>query len=352
VANIRANDLSADRGLSWLAGDAIWTVFDYQSWSRGPYTGSGDLDLFRIPKFSGQFMRSQRDPSVTVQGVNCGPMVFIASYWNSSSSTTVSVYSNCDQVRLYKNGSLVSTNNPVTGTNLEHPRFSFNVSPFASGNLRAEGLISGTARAWDTVYTPGSASRVRVIIDTAGLRFAADGSDIAIVYGEVLDANGQVIPTAGNSVTFSVNGNGTLVGTNPVAAIAGIASILLRAGTAGGQIVVTGSATGTSSGSDTVISHEPPTTAVFEPAALSGAAAPLVPFSIYRKGSMLSVRLPCGADNAGASIFTLCNAQGRVVGRWSLTKSTTRIDIAPLPHGVYFGQITAGACRYLRKIAR
>jgi beta-galactosidase len=350
VAATRANDLSGNRQRTWISGDAVWTIFDYQSWVNGPYTGSGDMDIFRIPKFSGQFMRSQRSPSVIIAGVNSGPMVFIASYWNNSSSTTISVYSNCEQVSLYKNGTLVSTNSPVTGTNLEHPRFSFNASPYAAGNLRAVGLIGGTARAWDTVYTPGTASRIRVIIDTAGLPFVADGSDIAIVYASILDANGEVIPTAANSVTFSVSGPGTLVGNNPVAAIAGIASILLRSGTTAGQITV--SASGPASGSDEVTSVTPPTTGIGDPFTPVVVRTQPVSFAIRIKGSGLLLEVPSGAVKEGGAVFTLCNAQGRLVGAWSLTGSGMSVNISSLPHGVYFGQISAGTYKYLQKIAR
>jgi hypothetical protein len=154
VATTRDNDRGQNRGLSWFTVDGVWTIFDYQSWSRGPYTASGDMDIFRIPKFPASFSQSQRAP--------------------------------------------------------------------------AGGLAGGTVRARDMVYTPGSASRINVVIDTANLQLAADGSDIAIVYASILDANGKVVPAAANSVSFTLSGPATLVGTNPVAAIAGIASILLR----------------------------------------------------------------------------------------------------------------------------
>ena len=193
VALIRANDLSSDRALTWLSGDAVWTAFDYQSWVNGPYTASGDMDIFRIPKFSAHFYQSQRDPSVTLLGVNSGPVVFIASYWTASSSLTVTVYSNCDQVSLYLNGALIATHSQVTG-NLEHAAFSFTVPAFATGTLRADGLIGGVVRATQSVTTPGTATRLAVTIDTAGLPFVADGSDIAIVYASVVDANGTVSP--------------------------------------------------------------------------------------------------------------------------------------------------------------
>ena len=70
--------------------------------------------------------------------------------------------------------------------------------------------------------------------------------------------------------------------------------------------------------------------------------------------SGVSLQVPSSALKEGsAAVFTLCSAQGKVVGRWSLTKNTTQIHISSLPHGVYFGQISAGrTCQYLQKIAR
>lgn len=76
---------------------------------------------------------------------------------------------------LYLNNTLVATQSPNTGTNLEHPSFTFAFSSFTSGTLRANGLIGGVVKASDTVSTPGSASKIILTVDTAGLPFAADG---------------------------------------------------------------------------------------------------------------------------------------------------------------------------------
>ena len=54
----------------------------------------------------------------------------------------------------------------------------------------------------------------------------------------------------------------------------------------------------------------------------------------------------------GGATFTLFNAQGRLAGRWDLTKGITQVSINSLPHGVYFGQISAGTYRFLQKIIR
>ena len=81
---------------------------------------SGLVDMYRLPKFAYYMLQSQRDPNVTVSGVDSGPMVFIANSWMSTSPTTVRVFSNCDQVSLYVNNTLSSTRSPDTGTGLQH----------------------------------------------------------------------------------------------------------------------------------------------------------------------------------------------------------------------------------------
>ncbi len=227
---------SENLGISWLTGDALWSVFDYQTWEPEPLTTSGCIDLFRIPKYSAYFFQSQRSPGDTlVPAVKGGPMVFIASRWTSTSSLKVRVFSNCDSVSLYLNNALIATQGPGAGdtvVNLEHPYYTFTVPSFQAGTLMAKGKIGGAVVATYQVSTPGTAKSIAMVIDTAGLQLNADGSDIAIVYASVLDSNGQVVPTAANSITFAITGgSGTLIGVNPMAAQAGIATILLRAGT-------------------------------------------------------------------------------------------------------------------------
>jgi beta-galactosidase len=349
MATTRANDLSSNRALTWLSGDAVWTIFDYQSWTNGPYTGSGDMDIFRIPKFSAYFYQSQRDPAVIVPGVSSGPVVFIASYWNSSSSTTVRVFSNCTSVSLSLNGGTAITATAATGTSLEHPIFSATV-PYTAGTLIASGAIGGNVVARDTVITPGTATRVQVVIDTAGLQFAADGSDIAIVYGRIVDANGTVVPTAANSVTFTATAGGTLVGSNPVNAIAGIASILLRAGTTGAQVVVNASS-GNLTGSDTITAHVPPTTGIADPFRPVAGRVQAMTYAIRQQGSVLSIQVP-SAEVPGRSAvkFNLYTVQGRLAGQWMLSINTMQVNIKSFPHGVYIGQIRDGTNRLVKEL--
>jgi len=351
-ANNHANELSKNRALSWLSADALWSAFDYQSWNWMPLTSSGVIDIFRLPKYSAWFYKSQRSPAETFElgSAKGGPMVFIASSWTSSSTSPVTVYSNCDQVSLYLNNSLISTQSPVTGTNCEHPKFSFNV-PFQSGTLRADGLAGGTVKATYSVTTPGTAAKVSVAIDMADLQLMADGSDIAIVYASILDANGTVIPTAANSVTFSVtSGPGDLVGNATIAAQAGIASVLLRSRTTAGAISISAAASGLTGASATVTSVKESGTWT------AGGPKKTTPWSarsfvVERTGKTLFARAPgfTAVDGQVAAI-SLCNALGERVGQWNFVKSDIAINLTPLSRGIYFCQLIAGDERLVRKV--
>ena len=348
---------SENLGLSWFTGDALWSVFDYQTWSLMPLTGSGAIDLFRIPKYSAYFFQSQRSPGDTlVPAVKGGPMVFIASRWNASSSLKVRVFSNCDQVSLYLNNNLIATQGPGTGdtvANLEHPYFTFTVPSFQAGTLLAKGEIGGAVVATYQVSTPGAPKSIEMVIDTAGLQLAADGSDFAIIYASVLDSNGQVVPTAANDITFTITkGAGTLIGNNPMAAQAGIATILLRAGTTGGPITVSAEGGGLAGTSATVTSVTPAATSVrSSPFASATASARKEGFSIRRIGSVLCVYAPAQlVGTASSAKFAIFNAQGRLIGRWDLPSGVTAVKMTSLPHGIYLGQITNNGGKFMQKV--
>jgi beta-galactosidase len=348
---------SENLGLSWFTGDALWSVFDYQTWSMMPLTASGAIDLFRIPKYSAYFFQSQRSPGDTlIPAVKGGPMVFIASRWNASSSLKVRVFSNCDLVSLYLNNTLIATQGPGTGdtvVNLEHSYFTFTVPSFQAGALMAKGEIGGVVVATYQVSTPGTPKSISMVIDTAGLQLVADGSDIAIIYASVLDSNSQVVPTAANSITFAVTGAGTLIGNNPMAAQAGIATILLRAGTTAGPITVSATGTGGLIGtSASVTSVAPPATSVIlNPFASAASAAHKENFSIRRIGSVLCVYAPAQlVGNASSAKFAIFTAQGRLIGRWDLPSGVTAVKMTSLPHGVYFGQITNNGGKFMQKV--
>jgi beta-galactosidase len=214
-------------------GEANWVMFDYNRGYSPDLESSGISDIFRIPKFSYFFYQSQRDANVILDTkLTSGPMVTIANNWTETSPLNVTVYSNCDAVCLYLNDVLVAKQKPLINQNsdkLNHPPFVFNLDKFISGTLRAEGFIKGEKVVSNFVKTPEKPSRIELTYDVSSQPINPDFPDMIFVYAKITDANGTIIPTATNEVSFSLlEGNAELIGENPVKAETGIATIILK----------------------------------------------------------------------------------------------------------------------------
>ena len=247
-----------------LCGACLWAGIDCQrGYHHQPFYG-GVLDLFRLPKFNYYLFASQRPPGVHVPGLDDGPIVFIANFVSFLSPTTVTVFSNCEEVRLLQDGAEVARQKPDQGHRIAHPPFTFRVNAFGKlqttmhmtpvnvvsanvGELRAEGLIDGKVAATHVVRPPGVATRIELEADLCGRDLVADGSDWIRVYARVCDARGTTCPFADDMVTFDVEGEGSLIGgaeinANPMRAEAGIATALVRSTTCADKITVRASA--------------------------------------------------------------------------------------------------------------
>ncbi len=244
------------------AGADLWAGIDAsRGYHHQPFLGA-PLDLFRLPKFGYYMFQSQRPSRKSSSGVGSGPMVFIANFATFHSPSTVMVFSNCEQVRLTQNGTLIGTQSPDSGYRIPHPPFTFKVGDFSPtrsmlfanpttqsgltnpvGQLVAEGLVEGKVVASHTVSSPGVPTCLRLHIDTCGIDPVADGSDWVRVYAHVCDARGESYPYGDDRVKFSVNGEGALIEdesifANPVRAEAGIATALVRMSRKPGEITV------------------------------------------------------------------------------------------------------------------
>ena len=115
----------------------------------------------------------------------------------------VEVYSRRPSVRLYFR--------PVDGEERlvgEQPTQQMKATftlPYSPGTLRAE-TADGTA----TLCTAGKPAAIRLTADRQQMR--ADGQSLAFVVVEVVDAQGQPVPTADHLLTFSVQGSAELLG--------------------------------------------------------------------------------------------------------------------------------------------
>jgi beta-galactosidase len=247
-------------------GADLWAGIDcYRGYHHQPFYG-GPLDLFRLPKFDYYMFQSQRPPEVVLPGVDSGPMVFIANFATPSSPANVTVFSNCEEVRLYQNGKLLATQKPDAGRSVPHPPFTFSTSgqdtdkttyymtnveskPYVPAEYRAEGLIGGKVVAEHRVQSPGVMSQIQLTVDDCGQTLIADGADWVRVHACVCDKRGAVNPFSDDLITFSVEGPGSIIGdarigANPVRPRFGIATVLVRAGTAPGRIRVRAEAFG------------------------------------------------------------------------------------------------------------
>jgi beta-galactosidase len=219
------------RGIGTI-GHSNWLMFDYNRGYADDLEASGIADIFRIPKFAYYFYKSQRPPNEKIAHdlVEQGPMVKIANYWTSESSTNIRVFSNCEEVALYLNDSLISRQYPLLNEfsdQLNHPPFQFNLGHFESGQLVAIGLISGKHVVKDSVATPGEPVELRLQMDQE-ICLSREINDIIFVYAEIVDAEGNMIHKSNMEVYFELIGEGELIGSNPIKAEAGIATILFK----------------------------------------------------------------------------------------------------------------------------
>lgn len=228
-------------------GDANWLMFDYNRGYAPDIESSGIMDIFRLPKFAYYFYQSQASASGENDDPFYQPMVYIANYYNDPSYLSIKVYSNCDQVELFLNGESIekrSPDNDIYSTHLNHPPFTFNLKSFVPGQLLAKGYINGKEAARFIVQTPQDAQSIKLWIDESGKPLQKDCNDLVFVYAAVIDQNGTIIPDAENSIKFNVTGPAELIGKNPINAEAGIATILLKAGSDNAEVQISANADG------------------------------------------------------------------------------------------------------------
>lgn len=93
-----------------------------------------------------------------------------------------------------------------------------------AGERKAVGY-KGTDKVVESIRnTPKAASKIKLAVEVSGKELSSN--DIVFVHASVVDENETTIPDVKRAVQFSVT-NGTLIGSNPVTAEAGIATIFL-----------------------------------------------------------------------------------------------------------------------------
>ncbi|TKG96466.1 glycoside hydrolase family 2 protein [Puteibacter caeruleilacunae] len=238
-------------------GGALWHSFDHQrGYHPDPFYG-GVMDMFRQPKYSYYLFASQRDPKIKLPVADSGPMIYIAHEMTPFSEPDVTVFTNCDEVRLivYEKDTLVQkVNHDQMG--MPHPPVVFkDVFNFLkvkslhrskkahTASFVAEGLIDGKVVATYKKMPAKKATKVKLTLDNENVDLLADGSDVVTIIASITDDDGNVKRLNNYSVHFDVEGEGVLVddgriGANPRKVEWGTAPAMIRATNKAGQIIV------------------------------------------------------------------------------------------------------------------
>ena len=242
-------------------GGCLWHSFDHQrGYHPDPFYG-GLMDVFRQPKYSYYMFKAQRSPQKQERLFETGPMVYIAHEMTPFSGKDVTVYSNCDEVRLtfLKDGKTYTYNKPVVKEGMPSPVITFpDVYDFMTDKamsrkkkqdevfLRAEGLIDGKVVATHEVHPARRPEKVLLWVDDENVNLKADGSDFVTVVAAIADKNGNIKRLNNYYVKFHVEGEGRILGdagilANPAPVKWGTAPVLIQSTLRPGKIKITAS---------------------------------------------------------------------------------------------------------------
>ena len=218
-----------DRDNAGYAGQFIWTGTDYigestpwHNQNHTPVKSSyfGIVDTAGIPKHDFYLYQSQW------VSVKKKPMVHLLPHWNweneelaskvadSEGKIPVRAYSNASSVELFLNGQSLGekkfnkkqTSDGRTyqeGANAKELYLEWKVA-YKLGTIEAVARDdAGKEIARDKITTAGQPAGVRLIKEENAI--AADGKDLTYIYYEIVDSEGNVVPTANNLVRFQLH---------------------------------------------------------------------------------------------------------------------------------------------------
>lgn len=242
-------------------GGCLWHSFDHQrGYHPDPFYG-GLMDVFRQPKYSYYMFMAQRPAVKNDRNAGSGPMVYIAHEMTPFSGKDVTVYSNCDEVRLTfnKGGKTYTYKKDKNRPGMPSPVITFpDVYDFMMDKafsrtqkqddvyLLAEGLIDGKVVATHKVVPARRPEKILLWMDNEGADLKADGSDFVTVVAAVADKNGNIKRLNNYNIRFSIEGEGRLLGgpgvlANPVPVKWGTAPVLVQSTLKPGKIRITAS---------------------------------------------------------------------------------------------------------------
>ena len=214
------------------------------------------MDVFRQPKYSYELFKAQRSPEKSDLIAETGPMVYIAHEMTPFSPKDVTVYSNCDEVRLtmFQDGKQYLYKKEIREEGMPSPIITFkdvfdvmddkNLSRKKRQSevyMLAEGIIDGKVVATHKVTPARRPTKLILWADNEGMNLEANGSDMVTVVAAIADDKGNIKRLNNYSIRFEIEGEGTLVDdesilANPRPVQWGTAPILVKSTTRPGKI--------------------------------------------------------------------------------------------------------------------
>ncbi len=224
-AEIADDDFMWQQDEAYIAGEFVWTGFDYlgeptpydnetvrkmgftdKAASRSSYFGI--VDLVGIPKDRYYLYKSYWKPDED--------MIHILPHWNWEDKTgqavPIFVYTNGDEAELFLNGQSQGKRrkNPTSDNSVERFRLMWKDVIYRPGELKVVAYKAGRKIGEKTLKTAGNATQLRLTPDRTTIK--SDGQDLSYVLVEALDAAGNTVPLAMDRINLTINGAGHIAG--------------------------------------------------------------------------------------------------------------------------------------------
>ena len=204
----------ASEGFATNAIDQWWTLFDRKpehaggaNWifSDGTHgtrqrtdcaRATGEVDAVRLPKEAYWALQATWDDK---------DRVHLIGHWNYPAGTVKPMYAvaKADRCELFVNGKSLGEGQRSLNT-----LFTWSDVAFQPGEIKVVALRDGVEVATQVKQTSGQPVAIKLTPMTAPGGWLADGSDIALIDFEVVDAQGRRCPTDQARVDFEVSGPG------------------------------------------------------------------------------------------------------------------------------------------------
>lgn len=269
-AEIADDDFMWQQDETYIAGEFVWTGFDY----LGEPTPYGNRSVSRMGMNESEASRSSYFGIVDLVGIPKDRFYLYRSYWKPEELTIhilphwnwlqrtgqnvpVFVYTNGDEAELFLNGKSLGSQkkNPVAKNSTERFRLMWKNVNYEPGELKAVAYKNGVKLGEHVLETTGEPTSLKLTPEKKVL--TANGEDLSYILIEAVDKAGRPHPLASQKVEIALKGKGVIAGVgngNPqsfesfqasqVYLFNGKAMIILGSGFESGEATITISAEG------------------------------------------------------------------------------------------------------------